>query len=118
MDTYKVGTTANSTSTMHKLATTPITIGCFETGDLADEDMQIGNYNCLKFMYDQIIDDCENLRQRYLEFTDKSKNAAYKNDKIAFQKQAKKYWKELNIKILCSYLEMILNIQMINYLEI
>ena len=29
-DTYKVGTTANSTSTMHKLATTPITLDCFE----------------------------------------------------------------------------------------
>lgn len=29
-DTYKVGTVANSTSTMHKLATTPITLECFE----------------------------------------------------------------------------------------
>ena len=29
-DTYKVGTTANSTSTMHKLASTPITAECFE----------------------------------------------------------------------------------------
>ena len=28
-DTYKVGTVANSTSTMHKLATTPITLDCF-----------------------------------------------------------------------------------------
>lgn len=32
-DTYKIGTVANSTSTMHKLASTPITIGCFEIGD-------------------------------------------------------------------------------------
>ena len=29
MDTYKVGTVANSCSTMHKLATTPITKDCF-----------------------------------------------------------------------------------------
>lgn len=29
-DTYKVGTVANSTSTMHKLASTPITLDCFE----------------------------------------------------------------------------------------
>jgi hypothetical protein len=29
-DTYKVGTVANSTSTMHKLASTPITMDCFE----------------------------------------------------------------------------------------
>ena len=33
LDTYKVGTTANSTSTMHKLASTPITLDCFETDD-------------------------------------------------------------------------------------
>lgn len=76
-DTYKVGTVANSTSTMHKLATTPITIDCFEIDDLNDENLQIGNYNCLKFMYNQIIDDCESLRQKYLETKDK------------------RYWKEL-----------------------
>ena len=32
-DTYKVGTVANSTSTMHKLASTPITSDCFEKLD-------------------------------------------------------------------------------------
>ena len=32
-DTYKVGTVANSTSKMHKLASTPITLDCFETDD-------------------------------------------------------------------------------------
>ena len=32
-DTYKIGTVANSTSTMHKLASTPITLNCFETDD-------------------------------------------------------------------------------------
>ena len=32
-DTYKVGTVSNSTSTMHKLASTPITMDCFEMGD-------------------------------------------------------------------------------------
>ena len=37
-DTYKVGTVANSTSTMHKLASTPITLDCFETDDY-DESM-------------------------------------------------------------------------------
>lgn len=33
-DTYRVGTAANSTSTMHKLASTPIKLDCFETDDL------------------------------------------------------------------------------------
>lgn len=35
-DTYKIGTTANSTSTMHKLATTPITPDCFEHDDFSN----------------------------------------------------------------------------------
>ena len=34
-DTYKVGTVANSTSTMHKLASTPITEECFEHNQLS-----------------------------------------------------------------------------------
>ena len=69
-DTYKVSTVANSTSKMHKLASTPITLDCFEIDDLNDGNMSIGNYNCLQFMYNQIIDDCELLRQKYLETKD------------------------------------------------
>lgn len=38
-DTYKVGTVANSTSTMHKLADTPITIDCFEHSELLKDDL-------------------------------------------------------------------------------
>ncbi len=36
LDTYKVGTVANSTSTMHKLASTPITEDCFEMDDFEE----------------------------------------------------------------------------------
>ena len=36
MDTYKVGTVANSCSTMHKLATTPITKDCFSFDSIED----------------------------------------------------------------------------------
>lgn len=32
-DTYKIGIVSNSTSTMHKLASTPITLDCFEIDD-------------------------------------------------------------------------------------
>ena len=38
-DTYKVATVANSTSTMHKLASTPITKNCFEMGDFNSGQM-------------------------------------------------------------------------------
>ena len=44
-DTYKVGTVANSTSKMHKLASTPITMDCFEMDDFADNDEESNEYN-------------------------------------------------------------------------
>lgn len=52
-DTYKVGVTANSTSTIHKLASTPITRDCFEISDSSDS---IG---------DNIIDNLEHFRRSY-----------------------------------------------------
>ena len=39
-DTYKVGTVANSTSKMHKLASTPITMDCFEMDDFKETDIK------------------------------------------------------------------------------
>lgn len=79
-DTYKVGTVANSTSTMHKLTSKPITLDCFEIDDLAEMDMMIplvGAEVTLQQATNAIIDICEGLRQKYLETKDK------------------KYWKEL-----------------------
>ena len=72
-DTYKIGTVANSTSTMHKLATTPITLDCFEIDDYEEITFGIGEIQSPNM----IIDYCEKLRQKYLETKDK------------------KYWKEL-----------------------
>ena len=69
-DTYKVGTAANSTSTMHKLSSRPITLDCFETDDLDNTVMD-------EFGISAMIDICEKLRVKYLETKDK------------------KYWKEL-----------------------
>ena len=75
MDQYKVGTTTNSTSTMHKLASTPITKDCFEMDDyngnlkLYDrEPYNIDDY--VDDMWESIICYCETLRQRYNETKD------------------------------------------------
>jgi hypothetical protein len=81
MDTYKVGTTANSTSTMHKLASTPITLECFEIDDF-DPDLSVeyginhidGNtyqydFN-MNYLSSEIINKLERLRQKYLETKD------------------------------------------------
>lgn len=81
-DTYKVGTVANSTSTMHKLTSKPITLDCFEiddyNGDLKVYDGEpYTQDDSLNDCIESVIDMCETLRQRYLETKDK------------------KYWKEL-----------------------
>lgn len=62
-DTYKIGTTANSTSTMHKLSSTPITLDCFEIDDYIET--RLGNINA-----NTIIQYCEDLRLKYLETKD------------------------------------------------
>ncbi len=74
-DTYKVGTTANSTSTMHKLASTPITAECFEIDDYNSELDYDGTK--LGDVIDKHIEFLESMRVKYLETKDKA------------------YWKEL-----------------------
>lgn len=83
-DTYKIGTVANSTSTMHKLATTPITLECFERDDYTNslmlseentEEAVVGYF--VDDMAKELISHLETLRLKYLETKDK------------------RYWKEL-----------------------
>lgn len=81
-DTYKVATVANSTSTMHKLSSTPITLDCFETDDFVKElpiyDREPYNEDwSIEHSWINLINDLETIRKRYLETKDK------------------KYWKEL-----------------------
>ena len=83
-DTYKVGTTANSTSTMHKLASTPITLNCFEIDDYDDTVDIFNNPSPMEYPLhdfiscpDGLLDMLESLRQKYNETKDK------------------RYWKEL-----------------------
>lgn len=83
-DTYKVGTTANSTSTMHKLASTPITLDCFETDDYNDMVDVFNNPSPMEYPLhdfiscaDGLLDMLESLRIKFNETKDK------------------RYWKEL-----------------------
>lgn len=75
-DTYKVGTVANSTSTMHKLASTPITKDCFEMDDFEDVS-DIDTFGFASDWWDNNIYYFEELRQKYNATKDK------------------RYWKEL-----------------------
>ena len=79
-DTYKVGTVANSTSTMHKLAGTPITMDCFEMDDFEAlpcnlEELEVIPY-CTE-VWSYLLKYLEYLRNTYNETKDK------------------RYWKEL-----------------------
>lgn len=88
-DTYKVGTVSNSTSTMHKLATTPITIDCFETDDmvsLAEVDNEHTSAELKKSWC--IGDDSDNYP---LEFIDYLEDLRIKY----FETKDKRYWKAL-----------------------
>lgn len=71
LDTYKVGTTANSQSTMHKLASVPITIDCFETDDMTDNlEIYTTPLTTAADVFNHLIGDCERLRQLYLQTND------------------------------------------------
>lgn len=83
-DTYKVGTTANSTSTMHTICNKPITIDCFEIDDFTNieysPELQRPEVKSLcdsDFVQMALIPYLEYLRQMYVETRDI------------------KYWKEL-----------------------
>ncbi len=68
-DTYKVGTVANSTSKMHKLASTPITMNCFEKpldDDLRNDEDEV-MAELTEHTWQTIIDTCETLRTKYNE---------------------------------------------------
>lgn len=88
-DTYKIGTTANSSSTMHTIMRNPITMDNFEMDDYSHM-LSLDKYTCVhgdeaEFVIDDAWEDiltiCNKLRDKYLETKDK------------------RYWKEL-IRIL------------------
>ena len=73
MDTYKVSTVSNSTSTMHKLSSKPITINDFSFDNL-DLVMTAGkNWELTlnEYLTYQIIPTCEKLRQNFIKTKDK-----------------------------------------------
>ncbi len=62
-DTYKIGTTANSTSTMHKIHSKPFEISDFSTDHLAEE---------AKLVFCHLMEELETLRLKFLETNDKN----------------------------------------------
>ena len=83
-DTYKVGTVANSTSTMHTITNSPITLDCFETGDFLNIPYPLdAQRQELKYPIDEDI--VQMAWIPYLEYLRQQFNAT----------KDEKYWKEL-----------------------
>ena len=68
-DTYKVGTVANSCSTMHKITSKPIELSDFSIDDFPLND-EVDGITFADIFVD-IVMDCETLRKKYIETGDK-----------------------------------------------
>lgn len=96
-DTYKVGTVSNSTSTMHKLTSTPITKECFEMDDYEDvySDKALKEAT-LTSWWNLMIEELEQLRQLHNKNMELSKTPNITDqERRRLIVIAKKYWKEL-----------------------
>ena len=67
-DTYKVGTVANSCSTMHKIADKEFTLDDFSHDHLIDEDFEMYNPS---IMIQKVVNCLNECREKYLETKDK-----------------------------------------------
>lgn len=88
-DTYKIGTVANSTSTMHKLLSKPIVSEMFEMGDYD------ANYALINNGVDTLLHGLEKLRLNAIDAANKAKEAKETEVKKAYTVVSQKYWKEL-----------------------
>ena len=75
-DTYKVGTTTNSCSTMHKIAAKEFTLDDFSHEHLIDDQKDFENENgqifsYKDFLYYDVLDVLNTARRQYLETKDK-----------------------------------------------
>ena len=92
LNTYKIGVTSNSCSTMHKLTSKPITLDDFSidnTEFIDDEEDEDSS----KVFFLSVVTHCETYRQKYLTYKQKAKL----NPKKAkhYNSCAKRYWRKL-----------------------
>jgi len=92
LNTYKVGVTSNSCSTMHKLTSKPITLDDFSIDNtelVDDEEDEVSS----KDFFLSVVAHCETYRQKYLTYKQKAKL----NPKKAkhYNSCAKRYWRKL-----------------------
>lgn len=106
-DTYKVGTVANSCSTMHKIQASEITRDTFSFDeDLMGEDIYFDmdnpvegedfiNHTHFEIQTDRMVDICESLRKMYNHYSARVKTASTHSEALHFSRAAKKCWRML-----------------------
>lgn len=110
-DTYKIGTTANSCSTMHKIMSKPITLESFEIDDynenvsinyvdqssLTDAGRESGfvaHWHIGEFA-EYIVEHCEDMRQHYLKLQEQMKTVEDNKERERLEYESYLVWKEL-----------------------
>ena len=97
-DTYKVGTVANSTSTMHKLTAQPITLECFETDDYLPTlvfERGTDDHGDTPWDYDLMVDDVIGTNETSFFFNETLIGFLESLRQIYVKTGDKRYWKEL-----------------------
>lgn len=95
-DTYKVGTVANSCSTMHKIQEKEFTLEDFSYDHLADWD----EYDHAKYVVDETIDALNYWRNKWIELDRKIKGKEFSGDESVFsmtQKQKEIWWQMIQL---------------------
>lgn len=105
-DTYKIGTVANSCSTMHKIHAKEFTVKDFSFDeDLMDEEIIYDidedddeDYSHIHFemQVDRVVGICESLRKMYNHYTKRAKDPDItESERKHFARAAKKCWRML-----------------------
>ena len=107
-DTYKVGTVANSCSTMHKIQAEEITKDtfsfdedlldeeiCFDIEGSMVEDSDFINHTHFEIQVERTVDICESLRKMYNHYISRSKTAGTDAERQHFIRAAQKCWRML-----------------------
>ena len=95
-DTYKVGTVANSCSTMHKIQEKEFTLEDFSYDHLADWD----EYDHAKYVVDETIGALNYWREKWLELDRRIKGKEFSEDESIFslkEKQKDIWWQMIQL---------------------
>lgn len=106
LDTYKVGTVANSCSTMHKIASKPITLNCFSFDSDLEHSvscLEANEYFLIKDGFEETVKLCEQLRQKFNAYMELVKKEPQPTIKNIYRNKALAIWRALIQILPCAW---------------